>query len=382
MRLVTSAEVRAAALVGALLLGACSGNGGSSGSGGSPGSGGASPGSGGTTSGSGGTNAGTGGTTAGTGGIVGTGGVNVGSGGATATGGRGGAVGNTGGRGGAGGAKSAGGTNGTGGTSGATGGSAGGTGAAVPSAGCGQATTLKSGTATIDVSGTSRTYILQIPSNYDPSKPYKLIFGFHWLGGSASDVASGTIIGGAYYGLSSRSAGSAILVAPDGLPDASQNNNKGWPNTNGQDVAFVKAMLQQFESNLCIDQSRIFSTGFSYGGIFSLTLGCQMSNVFRAIAPESGEFFGSCNSNGGPVAVWQAQGDSDTTVPPANAQSANNYFVTKNHCSTQTTAVSPSPCVTYQGCDSGYPVTWCEFSGGHMPWSQAPDPVWAFFNQF
>ena len=167
------------------------------------------------------------------------------------------------------------------------------------------------------------------------------------------------------------------------MPDPNQNNNKGWPNTNGQDVAFVKAMLQLFESNLCIDQSRIFSTGFSYGGIFSLTLGCQMSNVFRAIAPESGEFFGNCTASGaGPVAVWQAQGDSDTTVPPANAQSANNYFVTKNHCTTTTTPVSPSPCVTYQGCDSGYPVTWCEFSGGHMPWNMAPDPVWAFFNQF
>jgi polyhydroxybutyrate depolymerase len=372
MRLVTSAEARAAALIGALFLGACSGSGGSSdGSGGSPGSGGTSSGSGGTSSGAGGTNAGTGG-------VIGTGGLNTGTGGATASGGR---VG-TGGRGGAGGAKSTGGTIGSGGASSATGGSAGGAAGAVPSAGCGQATTLKSGTATIDVSGTSRTYILQIPSNYDPSKPYKLIFGFHWLGGSASDVASGTIIGGAYYGLSSRSAGSAILVAPDGLPDPSQNNSKGWPNTNGQDVAFVKAMLQQFESNLCIDQSRIFSTGFSYGGIFSLTLGCEMSDVFRAVAPESGEFFGSCRTKGGPVAVWQAQGDSDTTVPPANAQAANNYFATTNHCSTQTTAVSPSPCVTYQGCDSGYPVTWCEFSGGHMPWSQAPDPVWAFFNQF
>jgi poly(3-hydroxybutyrate) depolymerase len=252
----------------------------------------------------------------------------------------------------------------------------------MPSAGCGQTTTLKSGSATIDVSGTTRTYILQIPPNYDPNKAYKLIFGFHWLGGSASDVASGNIIGGPYYGLQSRSAGSAILVAPDGLPDPSQNNSKGWPNTNGQDVAFVQAMLQLFESNLCIDQSRIFSTGFSYGGIFSLTLGCQMSNVFRAIAPESGEFFGSCRSNGGPVAIWQSQGDSDTTVPPANAQSANNYFVTKNHCSTQTAAVSPSPCVAYQGCASGFPVVWCEFSGGHMPWNQAPDPVWAFFNQF
>jgi hypothetical protein len=31
---------------------------------------------------------------------------------------------------------------------------------------------------------------------------------------------------------------------------------------------------------------------------------------------------------------------------------------------------------------AGYPVTWCEFSGGHMPWSPAPDALWAFFSQF
>jgi len=365
MNLSQRSVIFALAAFGLALSGGCSG-GSTTGPGGSTssGAGGQSPGSGGTT---------------GSGGITGGGGTTA-SGGATGSGGRGGGAGTnaSGGRGGTAGAITAGG----GGAGAGTGGSAGGSAGATPSAGCGQAATLQSGTATIDVSGTSRTYILQLPANYDPTKAYKLIFGFHWLGGSASDVASGTIIGGPYYGLQSRSAGTAILVAPDGLPDPSQNNNKGWPNTNGQDVAFVKAMLQLFESSLCIDQSRIFSTGFSYGGIFSLTLGCQMSNVFRAIAPESGEFFGSCTANGGPVAVWQSQGDSDTTVPPANAQSANNYFVTRNHCTTQTTPVSPSPCVAYQGCDSGYPVTWCEFSGGHMPWSQAPDPVWAFFNQF
>ena len=111
-------------------------------------------------------------------------------------------------------------------------------------------------------------------------------------------------------------------------------------------------------------------------------LGCEMSDVFRAIAPMSGELFGSCRTNGRPVAVWQAQGDSDTTVPPANAQAANNYFVSKNQCSMQTMPVSPSPCVEYQGCLPGYPVTWCEFSGGPMPSSMAPDPIWAFFNQF
>jgi hypothetical protein len=42
----------------------------------------------------------------------------------------------------------------------------------------------------------------------------------------------------------------------------------------------------------------------------------------------------------------------------------------------------PSPCVAYQGCDDGYPVTWCEFAGGHSPPSFASAAIWDFFSQF
>jgi poly(3-hydroxybutyrate) depolymerase len=282
------------------------------------------------------------------------------------------------------------GTTGTGGTAGTAAGSAGatagaggsaggstGTGGATPSTGCGTSTTLQSGRASIDVSGTAREYILALPSGYDASHAYRLIFGFHWSGGVAMDVASGQIIGGPYYGLQSRSAGSAIFVAPEGL-------NKGWANTGGGDIAFVKAMLAYFEANLCIDQSRIFSTGFSYGGMMSDEIGTEMGDVFRAIAPMSDACYsGGCKaSNNHPIAVWMAHGDNDTTVPLADGMTALNKFLTKNGCGTQTTPVNPSPCVQYQGCMAGYPVTWCQFSGGHMPWSPAPDAVWSFFSQF
>jgi poly(3-hydroxybutyrate) depolymerase len=246
-----------------------------------------------------------------------------------------------------------------------------------PSTGCGTSTSLPSGRASIDVSGTSREYILALPSGYDANHPYRLIFGFHWSGGVANDVASGQIIGGPYYGLQSRSAGSAIFVAPEGL-------NKGWANSGGGDIAFVKAMLAYFEANLCIDQSRIFSTGFSYGGMMSDEIGTEMGDVFRAIAPMSDACYsGGCKAtNNHPIAVWMAHGDNDTTVPLADGMTALNKFLTKNGCGTETTPVNPSPCVQYQGCMTGYPVTWCKFSGGHMPWSPAPDAVWTFFSQF
>ena len=274
------------------------------------------------------------------------------------------------------GGRAAGGGAGTG-SGGAAGSGAGtGGGSVGPSAGCGTPTTLTSERASIDVGGTMREYVLQLPDDYDPSKPYKLIFAWHWRGGVADDVVSGQIIGGPYYGLESRAQGSAIFVAPEGI-------DMGWANTGGRDINFLKAMLALFNENLCIDQGRIFSTGFSYGGMMSDAIGCQMADVFRAIAPNSGALYSGCTqSNDHPIAALVMHGDNDTVVPLADGQEARDVFLERNACGTATSPVDPSPCVSYSGCTEGYPVVYCEFSGGHMPWGPAPDTVWKFFNQF
>src|SRR4051794_14111590 len=62
---------------------------------------------------------------------------------------------------------------------------------AAASAGCGKSPTLSSGSHTIQSGGQTRSYILRVPANYDSSHPYRLIFGVHWLGGTANDVDSG-----------------------------------------------------------------------------------------------------------------------------------------------------------------------------------------------
>jgi poly(3-hydroxybutyrate) depolymerase len=243
------------------------------------------------------------------------------------------------------------------------------------SMGCGTDTSLTSGNATIDVGGTQRDYILKLPDGYDSSQPYKLIFGLHWLGGQASDVASGTVGLGDYYGLDSLSQGTVIFVAPNGI-------DNGWANTGGRDIEFIKALIELFDGELCIDLDRIFSVGFSYGGMMSFAIACEMGDVFRAIAPLSGALYSGCGNGTEPIAMWGAHGTGDTVVPIGDGQSGLQEVLDRNGCSETSTPVDPSPCVTYDGCAEGYPVTWCEFDGGHGPQNWQVQPIWDFFSQF
>lgn len=363
---------------GALASGGWMGSGGTVSSGGTVGSGGVGTGGrgsgglgtgGSTTDGRGGAVAGTGG--AGTGGS-GTGGRGTGG---AATGGSGGRLPGSGGA--------------TGGASGGPGGSGGTTSTAppsadpIPSSGCSATPTTTSactGTAsspcTIDVSGTSRTYYLNLPSGYDGKKPVPVVWEYHPLGGNAKQ-------GITMYQLNNKLT-NVIFVSPDGL---TSGGNQGFPNTGGGDEAMTRAINAEIEAKYCIDKARYFATGFSYGGSMSYTAACNMSDVFRAIGAMSGAPISgaACTSKkpARPVAVWATHGDADTALPITMAQPIIDALVKYNGCTTTTQPADPSPCVAYQGCQEGYPVVWCVRPGDpHAIPSFAAAAITKFFQQF
>lgn len=242
----------------------------------------------------------------------------------------------------------------------------------IGSVGCGSAPELSSGRHSINVNGLNREYIIDIPSGYDMNNPYRLVFGWHWRGGSADNVAND-----GYYGLKGEANGSAIFVAPDRAP-----GENGWTNTNGRDMDFLRAMLDEFRNSLCVDEERIFSAGWSYGGMMSFAVGREMADTFRAIAPASGALWTPYEDNGGPIAAWISHGTNDSVVGYDAGVTARDLFVSENNCSNNTVPTQPSPCVEYQGCDAGYPVVWCSFSGGHTTPSFYSSAVWDFFSRF
>jgi poly(3-hydroxybutyrate) depolymerase len=286
---------------------------------------------------------------------------------------------------------------GLGGRGGATGagGAAGSAGSAstLQSPGCGKAPTLTSGTRTIQSGGDSRSYILRIPDNYDNSRPYRLIFGYHWNGGTMQDVDGGGTSGAtwSYYGLRAQADDSAIFVAPQGI-------GNGWSNSGGRDLAFTDGMLELITGDLCVDTKQIFALGFSYGGGMSYALACARPTIFRAVAIYSGGVLSGCEGGTQPVAYIGIHGISDGTLNISGGRSMRDRFVMNNGCTAQN---PPEPsggslthtCTTYAGCTAGYPVEWCAFDGGHTPgmvdgggddgaktWTKTE--VWKFFKQF
>jgi polyhydroxybutyrate depolymerase len=242
-------------------------------------------------------------------------------------------------------------------------------GSPVPSAGCGSTQAVQDGRLSIDVAGATRQYILEVPDDYDATRPYRLIFGWHWRGGNAQQVADG------FYGLEERAEGSAIFVSAEGI-------DAGWANTDGRDLAFLDAMLARIQGDLCIDQSRIFSTGWSYGGMMTLAVGCARADVFRAIAPMSGATYSGCEDGNQPVAFLGYHGNNDDVVPYGNGVAARDIFVERNGCQPESAAVEANGCLEFEGCTEGAPLTWCEFNGGHMPGPGSEQAIWDFFSQF
>ncbi|ADL46225.1 cellulose binding domain-containing protein [Micromonospora aurantiaca (nom. illeg.)] len=268
-------------------------------------------------------------------------------------------------------------------------------GAAAATAGCGKAPTLASGTHTVTSSGKNRTFILRVPDGYDVNRQYRLVVGFHWRGGTATDVATGQTVQRdvwSYYGLQRLANNSTIFVAPQGL-------NNGWANAGGEDITFVDDILRRVDAGLCVDTSQRFALGFSYGGAMSYAVACARPTVFRAVAVYAGGQLSGCSGGTQPIAYFAAHGIRDGVLGIAGGRTMRDRFVRNNGCATQN---PPEPgqgslshrTTTYTGCRAGYPVVWAAFDEGHIAAPQdgapgdsgsrtwLPGETWQFFTQF
>jgi poly(3-hydroxybutyrate) depolymerase len=261
----------------------------------------------------------------------------------------------------------------------------------VPSAGCGQPAAVMTGKHTITSSGQERSYIIDIPADYDSSKPYRLFYTSHWIGSTSEAVRDQD-----YYFLKplAQAAGEpAIFVAPQADGDTWQE----------KDHALFDDILGYVKESLCIDVTRVFATGFSFGGMITYSLSVNHQKDIRAavgIAPANYNIYVPPKTHE-PIAWMQTTGMTDTTCPWINGNSTTqgSKFIaiehgTDNGCSVPdeipTWQQGAHICVDFDGCDPTHPTKVCTFAGGHTnidndPGSNSnwiPQESWKFFSQF
>jgi len=139
-------------------------------------------------------------------------------------------------------------------------------------------------------SGTTRTYIVHVPSRVSEGRPLPLVLAFHGGGGSAPGFK-------AYAGLDALASREGfIVVYPDGsgrlgrrLLTWNAGGCCGYAATqNVDDVGFALAVLRDVARNVSVDPARVYATGHSNGAMMAYRMAIDMSDRIAAIAPVAG----------------------------------------------------------------------------------------------
>jgi poly(3-hydroxybutyrate) depolymerase len=305
----------------------------------------------------------------------------------------------TGGTVGSGGKAGAGGSVGSGGSSGAPGGSAGSAGSAgsgggggdgypyplknppVLSEGCGKAPTMTAGEKMITSSGKQRQYFVALPTGYDMNKAYRVLYASHGLGGEGEDIDREK-----YYGIQNiaEAASSTIFISPTGLEGR-------WGE---EDHPLFDDILALTKKSLCVDESRVFVTGFSFGGMYSYSLSLNHKKVIRAaigMGPANYNIWLPPKASDQQIGWMQTTGMSDGTTPWDGGNNRGAKYIAIEHATANGCTVpadiptweSGNPiCYDFMGCKPGFPVKACTFNGGHGLIPMASTRVWEFMAQF
>jgi polyhydroxybutyrate depolymerase len=220
---------------------------------------------------------------------------------------------------------------------------------------------------TVTVGGAARTFVYYAPMGLDANTPAPLVIVPHGSTMSGQEMFDIT----QYSALADRE--KFIAIFPDGEGGAGAlapwNVGSGvcgagaLVGASGNDQAFVDALIQFADQDLCVDHEHVFMTGFSMGGYFSHETGCLRPTI-RAVAPHSGgtHDLSNCASKHKPVIIFHFK--SDALISYSCATDARDKWVSHNGCTAagpDVVAVKGGSCEYYKGCPLDGQVALCSF---------------------
>jgi polyhydroxybutyrate depolymerase len=146
-----------------------------------------------------------------------------------------------------------------------------------------------------------RMYRLFVPPGYDGHQRLPLVLDLHGSGGSSAGEASNS-------GFESIASSERFIVAT--LDAVDRRWNVPVEASRADDVAYVSDVIDHVSSGVCVDETRVYATGFSGGARMTSLLGCKLGSRLAAIAPVSGlRYPGPCASRRIPVLTFHGLAD-------------------------------------------------------------------------
>ena len=235
----------------------------------------------------------------------------------------------------------------------------------------------------------SREYILQLPAGINSGGTYPVIFSF----GGAEHTAQRTKD---YMRFDEVAGNDAIIVYPEGR-GAFWEGPTYAQTSRGEDVDFVRSILNQLRANYNVDNSRVYAAGLSNGGGMALSLACQAPDVFSAVASVAGAYYTPVTSgcSAGNVSTLIMHGTNDNHMTWAGGIGTGGLYNSvdatfrnvgdRNDCnlnSTTTSTSGRSEIKSYKGCDRGGDTVLQKVNGGGHTWftsdPHATRTVWNF----
>jgi polyhydroxybutyrate depolymerase len=242
-------------------------------------------------------------------------------------------------------------------------------------------TATTTGTRTIDVGGTRRSYLVVAPTAQRTALPLLVVLHGRNVTAQTEAVRTG------FLPLAQR--GSAVLAYPVGIAE-SWNAGQGCCGAAGtagvDDADLVHAVVADASQHLLIDPKRRYLVGYSNGGKLAFRAVCDHPTDFAAFATYGAVPLAPCADTTTPLPALVAAGAEDTELaaadPPYTATHALDEAAAawraRDGCSpvAATTAVGPVTVTAWRNCRDGTAVESALYAGLTHYWPTAdPTPV-------
>ncbi len=264
----------------------------------------------------------------------------------------------------------------------------------------GSCTAATPGVSTLTLTSGGNDYDVRfyVPSSFDGATTLPLVLDFH--GYSSNGPQQARLSG--YEDLAETE--DFIVVHPTGIPAQGSDLNS-WElihfgdDPAKDDVAFANDLLDLLIADYCVDESRVYATGMSNGGLFTSRLVCDMSDRLAAAASVSGTThpddcdpdravpYISYHGTADTVAPFDGSGETVLTEEGVVEEGSNTelflqvipeefaQFAATMGCQPDGIREQLSTDViatSYAGCDDDVPLTFYEIVGGGHLWPNTP----------